>query len=328
MARQRRPRLSWFRFFPGDFLEGAIRLPTRGVGQYLLLLLAQWASKEAGGVPNEPEVLRAILRGDEPMPDVLSKFDPVGQVLRNARLWDEWQAARDEYSKMAGPPPGPPPAAPPATPPVSGGGPVRVPPPAREPQPQPQPETDTATSSTALPDLVCPACHTGALVRERYPRGLIAGWVCWKQRKGCGALYAVNDPAILSQLTRAQREALKLSILRESKMRDGNGDTTTPAPPRASSDPAVPAAWEEIRERLRRKMTPEAWKLWIETLVPLRFEEEGACIVILSPHPAHAQWLMENHGKTVAAAVEASGLAAFKVEFPDSPPPKGRGLPL
>lgn len=178
-----------------------------------------------------------------------------------------------------------------------------------------------------MPDLRCPACHVGALVRERYPRGLISGWVCWKQRKGCGALYAVNDPAILSQLTRDQRESLKQSILRESKLRDENGGGP-PEPPRSSSDPAVPATWEKIRAKLRATIKPDLWKVWIETIVPLRFEDDGACIVIMSPHRAHAEWLMENHGNAVREAVEAAGLAAFKVEFPDSPPPKGRGLPL
>lgn len=364
-----------------------MHLPSREAGQYLLLLLAQWASKDVGGVFAEDESLLAVLRGEQPTRAVLAKFERIQidgrEVLRNARLWEEWVAASTEYRKMTG-------EIPPQNVsqtvkdavfmrdggkcvdcgstqrieydhdiPRSHGGPAtvenirlrcascnqrkgnkarprtaKVPPPitgpvqksVREPEPQPEPETDTATSSTPSPDIRCPVCRVGAVVRERYPRGLIAGWVCWKQRKGCGALYAVNDPMVLDQLTEEQRRELKRSVLRESGLRTGAGEP--PPPPRASSDPAVPAVWETIREKLRATMKPDQWKIWIETVVPLRFEEDGACIVLLSPHPGHAQWLMENHGQTVSAAVKEVGLAAFKIEFPDSAFPKVRGLPL
>jgi hypothetical protein len=172
--------------------------------------------------------------------------------------------------------------------------------------------------------LRCPSCNTDAVVRERFPKGLVAGWVCWKQRKGCGTVYIVNDPDIVAQLSPEEIAVLKASILRQSGLRE---KAPPPAAPKTSEDPAVPAKWEEIRERLRAKMKPDQWKIWIEVIVPLRFEEQGETMVLLSPHPGHAQWLMENHGDVFGEAVKASGLAAFKIEFAEAVL-RPRGLPL
>jgi hypothetical protein len=138
----------------------------------------------------------------------------------------------------------------------------------------------------------------------------------------------VNDPTIIAQLSGQELGILKASILRESGLRGNGVDGQAMPVPRASDDPAVPAKWEHIREHLRGAMKPDQWKLWVEVIVPLRFEESGETIVLLSPHPGHAEWLINNHGEVFNNAVKAAGLAAFKIEFPHTPPPKGRGLPL
>ena len=99
MSKTRRPRLSWFRFYADDFLGGTGALTAPEVGQYVLLLLHQWGTKEQQLIPSDPSRLRVICRGEEPSLLVLSKFSAVVGGLRNQRLADEWQHADMEHEK-------------------------------------------------------------------------------------------------------------------------------------------------------------------------------------------------------------------------------------
>lgn len=101
VAKSRRPRLSWFRFYADDFLGGTGALTAPECGRYLLLLLHQWGTKERQLLPADPERLRVICRGEDPGLSVLSKFVSVEGGLRNQRLADEWAAAVAEYSSKA-----------------------------------------------------------------------------------------------------------------------------------------------------------------------------------------------------------------------------------
>ncbi len=44
---------------------------------------------------------------------------------------------------------------------------------------------------------LCPACGKPAIIKGKAEYG--GGWVCFKKKDGCGAKYADNDPAIVSQ---------------------------------------------------------------------------------------------------------------------------------
>lgn len=101
MPKNRRPRLSWFRFYADDFLGGTGALTAPECGRYLLLLLHQWGTKQAQLIPGDPERLRVICRGEDPGPQVLSKFVAVNGGFRNQRLADEWISARHEYDRKA-----------------------------------------------------------------------------------------------------------------------------------------------------------------------------------------------------------------------------------
>lgn len=101
MAKSRRPRLSWFRFYADDFLGGTGALTAPECGRYLLLLLYQWGTKERQIIPADADRLRVICRGEDPGPAVLSKFVSTNEGLRNQRLADEWAAAVAEYSSKA-----------------------------------------------------------------------------------------------------------------------------------------------------------------------------------------------------------------------------------
>lgn len=101
MPKSRRPRLSWFRFYADDFLGGTGALTAPECGQYLLLLLHQWGTKDRQEIPADPERLRMICKGSDPGPTVLAKFVTVDNSLRNERLAAEWDAAKREYHLKA-----------------------------------------------------------------------------------------------------------------------------------------------------------------------------------------------------------------------------------
>lgn len=106
MARTRRKRLSWFRFYVDDFRGGVEMFSCQYVGQYVRLLCAQWDSKEAQCVPADLESLSLILR-EEPHPKVLAKFDEIEvgsqKFLRNKRLAEEWADSKAEYEGKSRP---------------------------------------------------------------------------------------------------------------------------------------------------------------------------------------------------------------------------------
>jgi len=101
MARIRRKRLSWFRFFVDDFRGGTELLTSQCVGQYVRCLCAQWDSKSDQRLPDDPESLSLILRGEALDPRVRAKFGTITvgdqKYLRNQRLAEEWAASKAEY---------------------------------------------------------------------------------------------------------------------------------------------------------------------------------------------------------------------------------------
>jgi len=102
MPRTRRPRVSWFRFFVDDFSGGTAALTAQEVGQYVLLLCAQWGTKEEQAIPADVESLTLICHGVMPTAKVLSKFKKGPNGLRNQRLTEEWEASRREYEGKSG----------------------------------------------------------------------------------------------------------------------------------------------------------------------------------------------------------------------------------
>lgn len=76
-------------------------------GHYLLLLCAQWDSKEAQSLPSNLERLTLICGGERPSAYVLAKFDEVTvgdqKFLRNQRLAEEWaRATADHEGRVRG----------------------------------------------------------------------------------------------------------------------------------------------------------------------------------------------------------------------------------
>ena len=74
-----------FQFYPDDFVAGTTILTTEEVGAYILLLCHQWS---VGHVPDDEALIRRIARITQafPLGLVLSKFQKVDGVLKNARL--------------------------------------------------------------------------------------------------------------------------------------------------------------------------------------------------------------------------------------------------
>lgn len=74
-----------FQFYPNDFVSGTRTLNTEEIGAYILLLCHQW---NAGYVPDDETLIRRIagLTQAFPLGLVLSKFEKVDGVLKNARL--------------------------------------------------------------------------------------------------------------------------------------------------------------------------------------------------------------------------------------------------
>lgn len=99
--RRRRPRLSWFRFYPDDWWGGIRSLSVPDTGAYLLLILDQWGSGDRQLIDAEPERLRLMLRGLDPSPAVLEKFEEIDidgrKFLRNKRIAQEWEESKREY---------------------------------------------------------------------------------------------------------------------------------------------------------------------------------------------------------------------------------------
>lgn len=48
-------------------------------------------------------------------------------------------------------------------------------------------------------DRICPNCNEAAIIKGKKEYG--GGWLCWKNKGGCGAKYQENDPAITEQVT-------------------------------------------------------------------------------------------------------------------------------
>jgi uncharacterized protein YdaU (DUF1376 family)/DNA-binding transcriptional MerR regulator len=93
------------RLFPDDFLGGTMHMDCRQVGQYMLLLCAQWGAQrgaERSGVRGGAGALRAILRGEEIDPVVREKFQEVMvsgvAYLRNSRMSEEIENSVEEYN--------------------------------------------------------------------------------------------------------------------------------------------------------------------------------------------------------------------------------------
>lgn len=63
--------MPYFPLYPADYLSGTQRFTAAQHGQYILLLLEQWAE---GRIPDDPEVLTVICKGSVPGPAVLAKF--------------------------------------------------------------------------------------------------------------------------------------------------------------------------------------------------------------------------------------------------------------
>jgi uncharacterized protein YdaU (DUF1376 family) len=94
----------WFRFFSDDFVGGTLTMSNEEVGQYVRMLLAQWASGEKQAVPEEKIswLIRTALS-----PTVREKFVEVEidgeKALSNLRMAAEYEGARAEFdAKSAG----------------------------------------------------------------------------------------------------------------------------------------------------------------------------------------------------------------------------------
>lgn len=98
MARTRRPRLSWVRWFWSDFDGGTKLFSDAEAGQYLRLLHLQLDSGKLQAFPFGKDT-RCVLTS-KPSARVLAKFDPVEvegiEMLRNIRMAEEAWSARDE----------------------------------------------------------------------------------------------------------------------------------------------------------------------------------------------------------------------------------------
>jgi uncharacterized protein YdaU (DUF1376 family) len=97
-------RLSWFPFYVDDFIGGTLNMTSAEVGQYILLLCAQWSSKDRQSMPSDRAQLTIICKGVPPSAVVMKKFEGVGSDsdqeggLRNNRLFSEWSKAREQHS--------------------------------------------------------------------------------------------------------------------------------------------------------------------------------------------------------------------------------------
>jgi uncharacterized protein YdaU (DUF1376 family) len=95
--------MSWFRFYPDDFIGGTLSgsLSATDSGHYLYLLIAQFGSKDRKAIPADLASLSRICFGDPPSERVLAKFEEItihGQkCLRNKRMAEEWDIAKEEY---------------------------------------------------------------------------------------------------------------------------------------------------------------------------------------------------------------------------------------
>jgi uncharacterized protein YdaU (DUF1376 family) len=96
--------MSWVRLFPEDLLGGITQMDCREVGQYILMLVAQWCaerSAERSAVRDAPGALKSILRGEELSPSVRAKFERFDldgcAYLRNQRMSKEIAHSQEEY---------------------------------------------------------------------------------------------------------------------------------------------------------------------------------------------------------------------------------------
>lgn len=105
MARTRRPRLSWVRWFWSDFDGGTKLFSDAEVGQYVRLMHLQLDSGKAQAIPPDLKELRRII-GSRPTARVLKKFDTVevdGEaMLQNDRMAQEAWAAFEEVRGKSG----------------------------------------------------------------------------------------------------------------------------------------------------------------------------------------------------------------------------------
>jgi len=53
--------------------------------------------------------------------------------------------------------------------------------------------------TTLLKHLVCPQCGNEAIIKGKEEYG--GGWLCYKNKGGCGAKFKESDPAIVDQIT-------------------------------------------------------------------------------------------------------------------------------
>ena len=104
----RTSRLSWVRWFIEDYLGGVQQMDCRQVGQYTLMLCAQWCAErgaERTAVRDADGALRAILRGDDLDPEVRAKFASVEiagrRYLRNERMSKEIAHSEKERADRA-----------------------------------------------------------------------------------------------------------------------------------------------------------------------------------------------------------------------------------
>ena len=100
MARTRRPRLSWVRWFWGDFDGGTKLFSDKEVGQYQRLLHLQLDSGKRQAFALDGAVRRVLTT--KPTARVLEKFDHVQvagvEMFRNTRMAEEAWSAREEVA--------------------------------------------------------------------------------------------------------------------------------------------------------------------------------------------------------------------------------------
>lgn len=178
----------WFPLYVDDFVGGTSTLTNDELGQYVRLLIAQWASRERQAIPEDKA--EWLLRG--PLsPDVRSKFDQVDlegkSYLRNDRLAQEWAVAKEAHNKMSeagsrgaesrwrdGPPNGHP---------ISHPDGVASSPPLPQPQPQPQRTENNPQTTDSPPSGVLALKDAGLRIFEFWAAKVDKPRAQWNAKK-------------------------------------------------------------------------------------------------------------------------------------------------
>jgi hypothetical protein len=89
--------LTRFDFNAKDFMhsDNVRSMSLKEIGQYVLLLCEAWLTNKDASLPNNPDALKTMCRGELPSELVLSMFPIIPETgrRRNNRLYTEWMAA-------------------------------------------------------------------------------------------------------------------------------------------------------------------------------------------------------------------------------------------